>query len=76
MTKTELINQIAEDTSLTKIDAGKVIDVTINTIIDAVKDGQKVSRYKEPEACAEAALTKFSFAFVQTCHRYYQFETT
>ncbi len=37
MTKTELINQISEDTNLTKIDAGKALDATLNTIIDAVK---------------------------------------
>ncbi len=43
MTKTELINQVAEDTNLTKIDAGKVLDVTINTIIDAVKGNDKVT---------------------------------
>ncbi len=30
MTKTELINQVADDTGLTKIDVGKVLDVTIN----------------------------------------------
>ncbi len=40
MTKTELINQVAEDTGLTKIDAGKVLDVTLNTIID---DSEKVT---------------------------------
>ncbi len=43
MTKTELINQVAEDTGLTKIDVGKVLDVTINTIIDAVKGSDKVT---------------------------------
>ncbi len=43
MTKTELINQVAEDTGLTKIDVGKVLDVTINTIINAVKGSEKVT---------------------------------
>ncbi len=43
MTKTELIDQIADDTNLTKIDVGKVLDVTINTIIDAVKGRDKVT---------------------------------
>ncbi len=43
MTKTELIDQISEDTNLTKADAGKVLDVTINTIIDAVKGSDKVT---------------------------------
>ncbi len=43
MTKTELINQVVEDTVLTKIDVGKVLDVTINTIINAVKGSDKVT---------------------------------
>ncbi len=43
MTKTDLINQISEDTNLTKIDVGRVLDVTINTIINAVKGGDKVT---------------------------------
>ncbi len=43
MTKTELINQVAEDTGLTKIDAGKALDATINTIVDAIKDNEKVT---------------------------------
>ncbi len=43
MTKTELIDQIAEDTGLTKIDASKALDTTINTIIDAVKGSDKVT---------------------------------
>ncbi len=30
MTKTELINQISEDTNLTKADAGRAFDVTLN----------------------------------------------
>ncbi len=34
VTKTELINQIAEDTGLTKIDAGNVLDVTLNVAFD------------------------------------------
>ncbi len=43
MTKTELINQVAENTNLTKIDAGRVLDVTINTITNAVKGSDKVT---------------------------------
>ncbi len=43
MTKTKLIDQIAEDTGLTKIDAGKVLEATLNTIIDAVKGNDKVT---------------------------------
>ncbi len=43
MTKIELINQIADDTNLTKADVGKVLDVTINTIINAVKGSEKVT---------------------------------
>ncbi len=43
MTKTELINQISEDTNLTKIDIGKALDITLNTIINAVKGSDKVA---------------------------------
>ncbi len=43
MTKTKLINQVADDTNLTKADVGKVLDVTINTIIDVVKGNDKVT---------------------------------
>ncbi len=43
MTKTELIDQIPDDTNLTKIDVGKVLDAMINTIIDAVKGSEKVT---------------------------------
>ncbi|MCP3680739.1 MAG: hypothetical protein GY782_10995 [Gammaproteobacteria bacterium] len=39
MTKTELINQVAENTGLTKIDVGRALDATINAIIDAVYNG-------------------------------------
>ncbi len=42
MTKTELINQVAEDTGLTKIDAGRALDATLNTIIDVVKGGDRL----------------------------------
>ncbi len=34
MTKTELINQVAEDTGLTKINAGRALDVTLNVAFD------------------------------------------
>ncbi len=41
--KYTIISQIADDTNLTKADVGKVLDVTINTIIDAVKGSEKVT---------------------------------
>ncbi len=43
MTKTELFSQVAENTGLTKIDAEKVLDVMLNTIIDTVKGSDKVT---------------------------------
>ncbi len=43
MTKTELINQMAENSNLTKADAGKALDATLNTIMDVVKSGDKVT---------------------------------
>ncbi len=43
MTKTELINQVAENAGLTKIDVGRALDATINAIIDAVKGSDRVT---------------------------------
>ncbi len=34
MTKPELINQITEDANLTKADAGKALDATLNVAFD------------------------------------------
>ncbi len=43
MTKAELIDQIAEETDLTKASASKALDTMINAIVSATKDGQKVT---------------------------------
>ncbi len=43
MTKTELIDQIAKEASLTKTDASKALDATMNAIMTATKSGQKVT---------------------------------
>lgn len=43
MTKANLVDQISESTDLTKSDAAKALEVTLNAIMDAVKDGQKVT---------------------------------
>ncbi len=42
MNKTELIEQIAAGAGLTKIDAKKALDATIDAITDALKKGDKV----------------------------------
>ncbi len=43
MTKTELIEQIVKNTELTKADAAKTLDATIEAIITSLKKGQKVT---------------------------------
>ncbi len=43
MTKTELINKLAEETDLTNTDAAKALNATLNTIVDIVKCGNKVT---------------------------------
>ncbi len=43
MNKGDLINAIAEKTSITKKEADAVLSVTIDTIIDAVASGDKVT---------------------------------
>ena len=43
MNKTELINDIAEGSGLTKTDAAKALNATIAAIAGAVKEGDKVS---------------------------------
>ncbi len=43
MTKLELIDQIASNADLTKADAGKALDATVNAIMSAVKSGDKVT---------------------------------
>jgi DNA-binding protein HU-beta len=43
MTKAELIDKIASGAGLTKVDAGKALDTTLNSIRGALKKGQKVT---------------------------------
>ena len=42
MTKSELINQIAEKSELTKKDAEKAFSAVVSTITDALVSGEKV----------------------------------
>ena len=43
MTKTELVNALAEKSGLNKSDASKALTATIEVITDALKAGDKVS---------------------------------
>ncbi len=43
MTKAELIDKIAANAGLTKTDAGKALDSTIDSVKAALKKGQKVT---------------------------------
>jgi DNA-binding protein HU-beta len=43
MNKSELIEAIAESADLTKADAGRALDATIEAITDALKKGESVS---------------------------------
>ncbi|NWF52749.1 MAG: HU family DNA-binding protein [Nitrospirae bacterium] len=43
MTKAELIDKIASGAGLSKADAGKALDTTLNSIKSALKKGQKVT---------------------------------
>ena len=43
MTKTELVNALAEKSRLNKIDASKALTATLDIITDALKAGDKVS---------------------------------
>lgn len=43
MTKAELVDQIAKEANLTKVDAQKVLDSFTNNIINTVKNGDKVT---------------------------------
>lgn len=43
MNKSELVNAIAGGTDLTKAQAKAALDVTLNAIADALKDGDKVA---------------------------------
>ncbi|WP_163101001.1 non-specific DNA-binding protein Hbs [Peribacillus alkalitolerans] len=42
MNKTELINAVAEASELSKKDATKAVDAVFDTILDALKNGDKV----------------------------------
>jgi DNA-binding protein HU-beta len=43
MNKADLVNLVAARTELTKTDVAQVVDVLVETIIDSVVDGKKVS---------------------------------
>lgn len=43
MNKADLVNVVAARTELTKTEVSQVIDATIETIVDSVVDGKKVS---------------------------------
>ena len=43
MTKAELIDKIASGAGLSKVDASKALDTTLNSIKGALKKGQKVT---------------------------------
>ena len=42
MNKTELVEAIAEGASLTKVSASKALDVFMNTVTEALKNGHKL----------------------------------
>ena len=42
MTKTELIDQVAEKSGLTKKDSGKAVDAVLSVMTEALTDGEKV----------------------------------
>ena len=42
MNKTDLINQVAEKTGLTKKDSTKAVDAVFNSITEALRNGDKV----------------------------------
>ena len=41
MNKTELVNAVAAKAGLTKVDAKKALDATVEAIVEAVKKGDK-----------------------------------
>lgn len=43
MTKAELIDKVASGAGLSKIDASKALDTTLNSVKGALKKGQKVT---------------------------------
>ncbi|MCH6264896.1 MULTISPECIES: HU family DNA-binding protein [Neobacillus] len=42
MNKTDLVSQVAQASELTQKDAGKAVDAIFNSIMQALKDGDKV----------------------------------
>jgi len=42
MNKTDLVNAVAEKSELSKKDAGKAVDAVFETVMDSLKDGEKV----------------------------------
>ncbi|PCI22832.1 MAG: DNA-binding protein HU [Piscirickettsiaceae bacterium] len=43
MNKSELINAIADESGLTKADAGRALDATVTSVTNALKGGDSVS---------------------------------
>jgi len=43
MNKSDLINEIAEESGLTKADAGRALDATISSVSSALKSGDSIS---------------------------------
>ncbi len=43
MNKSELINAIAEESGLTKADAGRALDATLSSVTNALKGGDSIS---------------------------------
>lgn len=43
MQKTDLIAKIAKDTGVTQVDAGKVVNAMIDSVVEALKGGDKVT---------------------------------
>ncbi|WHY77322.1 HU family DNA-binding protein [Neobacillus sp. WH10] len=42
MNKTDLVSQVAQNSELTQKDAGKAVDAVFNSILEALKNGDKV----------------------------------
>ena len=42
MNKTDLVNSVAEKSELSKKDAGKAVDAVLESIMESLKDGEKV----------------------------------
>lgn len=43
MNKTELVAKIAEGAGMSKVDAKKALDATLESVVEAVKKGEKVA---------------------------------